>query len=289
MQDVIITESRPSDVLAALHESAEAEREYLFAARDAEPGDLILVAWVDNTAVGYIAATDEREDGLLVWEHLVVPAHRSRGLGERLLVEAVRRAVPGAVVQIDPLAELDLDRVVDYYQRLGFRRDSARGGIWATAVDVIRAARRTGADSDDTVGALTSDRDAGVVTIEPSATVRQAVAELNRHRIGALVASSDGARVEGILSERDILVGIDTEGAAFLDGKVGDVTTTDVVTCTSGDSIATVMDLMTTCRVRHLPIVETGRLTGIVSLGDIILHQLRRAERWSDQAPGTKA
>ncbi|MCP4224980.1 MAG: hypothetical protein GY773_16705 [Actinomycetia bacterium] len=62
----VVTESRPSDVLASLHESAHAEREYLFAARDPNPSDLVLVAWHDSAAVGYIAVTDEREAGLLI-------------------------------------------------------------------------------------------------------------------------------------------------------------------------------------------------------------------------------
>lgn len=285
MDEFIITESRPSEVLAALHESADAEREYLFAARDVEPDDLVLVAWVDDEAVGYIAVTDEREDGLLVWEHLVVPAHRNRGLGERLLLEAMRRAVPAAAVQIDPLAELDLDRVVDYYRRLGFERPTADGPIGARVVDVIRAIGRL-RDTDGvgsggeagTVGAIAGGRNSPVVTIHPDATVRAAVALLNRHRIGAVVASRDGARVEGILSERDVLIGIDREETAFLDRRVDEVTTHDVVTCTATESITTVMDLMTACRVRHIPITETGRLTGIVSLGDVVLHQLRSSE-----------
>ena len=140
--EVVITESRPSEVLAALHVSAEAEREYMFAARDAQPEDLVLVAWVDSQAIGYIAATDEREDGLLVWEHIVVPAYRNRGVGRRLLLEAAQRALPGAVVLIDPFFELDMQRVVDYYRSLGFVHESAKGGVWATAVDVVRACRR---------------------------------------------------------------------------------------------------------------------------------------------------
>jgi CBS domain-containing protein len=239
------------------------------------------VAWIGREAVGYIAATDERENGLLVWEHLVVPAHRNRGLGERLLVEAVRRTVPGAVVQIDPRSELDLERVVDYYRRLGFGRDSAKSGIWATAIDVIRACRRRRSNDPEAqtpVRAIVDSKLPGVVTIDPSATVGEAVSMLNRHRIGAVIASSDGSRVEGILSERDVLVGLDGEGAGFLSRRVGDVVTTDVVTCTAGDPIVTVMDLMTACRVRHIPVTDTGRLQGIVSLGDVVLHRLREVE-----------
>ena len=101
MPGITITESRPNEVLAALHASAEAEREYLFAAREAQPDDLILVAWLDEQAVGYIATSDEQGEGLLVWEHVVVPDHRGEGIGQRLLVEAARRTQPGTVVVID--------------------------------------------------------------------------------------------------------------------------------------------------------------------------------------------
>lgn len=127
MDLMTITESRPTEVLAALHDSAEAEREYLFAAREAEPDDLILVAWKGQDAVGYIATSDERDVGLLVWEHVVVPAHRGEGIGQRLLVEAARRTAPGAIVVIDPMAELDEDRIADYYRRLGFTNPSESG------------------------------------------------------------------------------------------------------------------------------------------------------------------
>jgi CBS domain-containing protein len=281
MEDVTITESRPSEALSALHESAHAEREYLFAARDAEPDDLILVAWHAAEAVGYIAVTDQRSEGLLVWEHLVVPSHRTRGLGERLLMEAVRRTVPGAIVQIDPLSELDLDRVADYYRRLGFTRDSARGGIWATANDLMRAAARrhgTGAETQTPVSAILETKAPGVVTIEPDALVREAVRLLNEHRIGAAVVSSDGSRVEGIFSERDILVGIGSHDANFLDQPISAATTTDVVTCTSHDPIAVVMETMTNRRVRHMPVTATGRLVGIVSIGDLVHYRLKEVE-----------
>lgn len=279
-QAVIVTESRPSDVLASLHESAEAEREYLFAARDADSSDLVLVAWHDDVAVGYIATTDQRQDGLLIWEHLVVPAHRTRGLGQRLLLEAVRRAVPTAIVEVDPLGELDSERVVDYYRRLGFSHDSSGGRIWATAAEVIAAidAEQTSTEDRASIRLLLSRKAPGVVTIEPSATVRSAVSVLSQHRVGAVVVSSDGSRVEGILSERDVLLGIDAQGEGFLTQAVGEVTTTDVLTCTTSDSIMSAMEAMTRLRIRHLPVTKTGRLAGIISVGDLVSFRLNAVE-----------
>lgn len=277
---VVVTESRPTEVLATLHESAAAEREYLFAARDADPADLILVAWHDGTAVGYIATTDQGHDGLLVWEHLVVPAHRNRGLGERLLLEAARRTAPGAVVEVDPLGELDTERVADYYHRLGFHREAPEGRIWATATDVIRALTRRGATSEHevTVQHLLDRKAPGVVTVEPRTSIAEAIALLNAHHIGAVVVSSDGARIEGILSERDVLTGLDEVGPDFLSSPVADATTTDVLTCTTADSLVSAMESMTRLRIRHLPVTETGRLTGIISIGDLVSFRLDAVE-----------
>jgi len=277
---VVITESRPNEVLEALHQSAHAEREYLFAARDPELGDLVLVAWLGSQAVGYIAVTDEREQGLLIWEHVVVPLYRRRGIGEMLLVEAVRRAVPGAMVYVDPLAELDLDRTEDYYRQLGFARSATKGGIRATAVDVLRASRRksTADESSISLQSILDSKAPGVITINPADSVRDAVALLHQHRIGALVASSDGSRIEGILSERDVMVGLAQHGADVLDRPVSEAHTSDVITCTASDSVATAMDLMTLCKVRHLPVTDTGQLVGLVSLGDIVVSRLRTME-----------
>ncbi len=276
MDGITVTESRPNDVLAALHESAEAEREYLFAAREAQPDDLILVAWENDTAVGYIATSDERDRGMLVWEHVVVPDHRSRGIGERLLVEAARRTLPGAIIVIDPMAELDVDRISDYYRRLGFTHPSEEG-LWATATDVLRASRvRLGEshESDTAVSVILGGKAPGVVTLAPSATVAEAVDVMNGQGIGAVVVSSDGSRVEGSLSERDVLAGLGAHGADLLGRPVSDVCTTDVITATETDSVATVMELMTGKRIHHMPIVSTGRLVGIVSMGDLVLHRL---------------
>lgn len=306
LHDVLITESRPTDMLAALHESAEAEREYLFAARDAEPEDLVLVAWEGDpaqgmTAIGYIAATDNREEGVTIWEHLVVPSHRTRGLGQRLLGELARRSVPGVDVVVDPLGEYDIERMTDYYGALGFNRTDSQGRIWSTVTDVIRAtstpeqAGPEGALSELalselalselalselalSVRSLLERKGRSVVTVVPTATVAEAVALLNRNRIGALVVSQDGQRIEGILSERDILQGIGESGADFLARTVGQATTSDVVTCVIDDSIASAMEAMTRRRVRHLPITETGQLAGIISLGDLVSFRLDRVD-----------
>ncbi len=136
---VTIRKCHPNEVLAALHESAEGTNEYVFAARDTDPNDLILVAWEGDVALGYIATTDLGKAGMLIWEHLVVPARRTQGLGRRLLLAAARRANPQATLTVDPMGELDLERVNDYYRQFGFRNNDASTASTATAAAVVEA------------------------------------------------------------------------------------------------------------------------------------------------------
>lgn len=271
-----ITESRPGEVLAALHESADPEREYLFAAREAGPDDLILVAWSGSEALGYLAASEETDGGLLVWEHVVVPARRGQGIGQRLLIEAARRTRPNAIIVIDPMAELDQDRIADYYRGLGFNRPDGEG-LWAAAADLVLAIRHRQGAAEETatpISAIVDGKPPGVFTISPDAPVREAVSAMSDHQVGALVVSTDGSRVEGILAERDVVVALDRLGQSLLDSPVGGVCTADVFTVTVTDSVADVMDLMTNRKIRHLPITSAGRLSGIVSLGDLVNHRL---------------
>ena len=284
MDAVTFTESRPGEVLEHLHESAHAEREYLFAAHDAGGEDLILVAWYAGRAVGYLAATDRRPDELLIWEHVVVPEFRQQGIGRRLLLEAAKRTTPQARVFVDPMGQLDLERVADYYVGLGFDPIPGEGGISATAANIVEAVGEQREDSTP-ISVVLGNKMPGVVTIKPEATMREALSMMNAMEIGAIVASSDGSRIEGILSERDFLAGIDVDGPGFLDRTVADCTTTDVVTATTTDLISEVMNTMTTNRIRHLPVTENGQLAGIVSVGDMVLFRLRELDTAREDLP----
>ena len=109
-----------------------------------------------------------------------------------------------------------------------------------------------------------------VVTVKPSATVRELAQVLGEHRIGAVVVSETGKTVDGIVSERDIVRRLTDFGPGFLKVAVSEIMTRKVVTCTPDSTVEELMDLMTTSRVRHLPVVENGVLTGVVSIGDIV-------------------
>ena len=275
MTAITFTESRPSDILANLHQSAADDREYLFASHDASDQDLILVAWHQDTAIGYIATTDQRSTGLLIWEHVVVPEFRGQGVGRRLLHEAAKRTSPGADIVIDPMGQLAIDRVVDYYSQLGFPSEPTNGQITATARQIVDALREQRED-ETTIAAILEGKSPGVITISPMQPISSALSLMNEMRIGALVASSDGSRVEGILSERDVLVGIDSHGSGFLNKSVKECVTADVITATVGDLISDVMATMSTGRIRHLPVTDNGRLVGIISVGDLLLFRLNQ-------------
>ncbi|MFZ2004432.1 MAG: CBS domain-containing protein [Stellaceae bacterium] len=117
-----------------------------------------------------------------------------------------------------------------------------------------------------------------VVTIHPDATVERAVAVLRLRAIGALVVSDDGENVIGILSERDIVEAMGRHGGDLLAVSVGEVMTCPVVTCEPEDSVAELMAEMTNRRIRHFPVVDRGRLIGIVSIGDLVKNRLDEIE-----------
>jgi CBS domain-containing protein len=113
-----------------------------------------------------------------------------------------------------------------------------------------------------------------VQTVEGDASVADAVERLRDETIGALVVSSDGQTIEGVLSERDVITGLADHGQALLGMKVKDLMTTSVATCSPEDGVEKVMLEMTELRARHFPVVDAGRLVGIVSIGDVVKNRL---------------
>ena len=113
-----------------------------------------------------------------------------------------------------------------------------------------------------------------VVTVDPSVTVGALVALLAEQRIGAAVVSTDGVHVIGIVSERDVVVGLAAHGARLLDQEVGEVCTLDVSLADPHDSLDDLMAVMTERRLRHLPVVVDSELCGLVSIGDVVKARL---------------
>lgn len=113
-----------------------------------------------------------------------------------------------------------------------------------------------------------------VVTVKPGTTLAEATRLLAAKRIGAVVVSEDGAKVLGILSERDIMREIGTRGAACLTDIVDHAMTSNVYGCKPDDSADMVLQTMTTKRFRHIPVMEAGSMVGLISIGDVVAARL---------------
>jgi len=121
-----------------------------------------------------------------------------------------------------------------------------------------------------------------VATTGPDVSIIEVVKGLGHHNVGALVVSSDGATLEGIVSERDVVRAIDRLGIEVLDEPVLTIMSTDVHTCSLVDTVESLTATMTEHRVRHVPVVEEGRLAGMVSIGDVVKTRMDELEHDRD-------
>jgi len=117
-----------------------------------------------------------------------------------------------------------------------------------------------------------------VVCVRPDASVAELLDLLAEHGIGAVVVSADGAAVDGIVSERDVVRALRTGGAALLQSPVSAVMTSDVAVAAPADPLEDLMRLMTERRIRHVPVVADGRLCGIISIGDVVKSRIDELE-----------
>jgi CBS domain-containing protein len=129
-----------------------------------------------------------------------------------------------------------------------------------------------------TVKTILDTKGSNVLSIEPTATLEAAVAMLAKHRVGALLVLGPDRRVIGILSERDIVRALAERGAGALKEPLAQSMTRKVVTCSQSDTVAALMERMTTGKFRHLPVIEQDQLVGIVSIGDVVKLRLHEIE-----------
>lgn len=133
------------------------------------------------------------------------------------------------------------------------------------------------------VSDLLAAKGRSVEQTRPDATVGRAAQRLRSSHIGALVVSTDGEHVDGLIAERDIVYGLARYGSAVLDMRVRELMHRNPPTCAAGDSIHDVMAQMTRSRVRHLPVVENDALCGIVSIGDVVKSRIEQLESDREQ------
>ena len=126
-----------------------------------------------------------------------------------------------------------------------------------------------------TVKTILSTKGSNVTTTEPTATLESGIGILAERGIGALVVLGADHRVIGILSERDVVRALAERGAGALTEPLAQVMTRRISTCSQSDTVDSIMEQMTADKFRHVPVVEQGRLVGIVSIGDVVEHTLR--------------
>jgi CBS domain-containing protein len=121
-----------------------------------------------------------------------------------------------------------------------------------------------------------------IISVSPTSLLSDAAEVLEKHRIGAVLVCDQAGAVIGILSERDIVRGLAQFGCDCLSGPVESLMTADVLTCEPSDTIDQVMALMTEKRIRHLPVMSNGKLTGVISIGDVVKTRIEEVEYEAD-------
>jgi CBS domain-containing protein len=128
-----------------------------------------------------------------------------------------------------------------------------------------------------TVRAILDSKGHQIESVEPEAKLSVAIKVLSERKIGAVLVMSKG-RIDGILSERDIVRVLGERGAEVLDEPVSAVMTRKVVSCTQSDTVAAIMEMMTLGKFRHLPVIEEGIVVGLISIGDIVKWRVKEYE-----------
>ena len=132
------------------------------------------------------------------------------------------------------------------------------------------------------VKAILAAKGGDIFSIEPTADLAAAAKLLSTHRIGSIVIRGAGGRLAGILSERDIVRAVSEHGIDALSVSVGQVMTRNVMTCSEHDSIADLMERMTSGKFRHMPVLRDGQLIGIISIGDVVKQRVEEIEHDAD-------
>lgn len=121
---------------------------------------------------------------------------------------------------------------------------------------------------------LKSKPEMGVISVKPTDTISDAARLLSENRIGTVVVSADGASLDGILSERDIVRELGKRGVGCLTDQVKDLMTAKLVTCSPSNSAIEVLEMMTEGRFRHVPVMDDGKMVGLISIGDAVKARL---------------
>lgn len=128
------------------------------------------------------------------------------------------------------------------------------------------------------VSEILKRKGSSVCSVTSEQPIAEALALMVQHRIGAVLVLDPTGRIAGILSERDLVRAMNKNGKSVFDKRVGELMTTPVVTCSPGDPVGAIEGMMTAQRFRHVPVVEDGKVIGIVSIGDVVKNRIEEAE-----------
>ncbi len=128
-----------------------------------------------------------------------------------------------------------------------------------------------------TVRSILNTKGHHIVSVEPDTRLAAAIKLLGEKKIGAVLVMNQ-SRLEGILSERDIVRVLGERGASVLEAPVSEVMTRKVVTCKETDTVAELMGMMTSGKFRHLPVVDNGKVVGLISIGDVVKRRVQEYE-----------
>ncbi len=128
------------------------------------------------------------------------------------------------------------------------------------------------------VAGILNKKGSRVLTVLQTTPIPEAIDRMKRERVGALVVSDNDRDIQGIISERDVLHALASNGAELLTMKVEDIMTRRVESCVPQDNVKRVMSIMTQGRFRHMPVVDDSGLCGMISIGDVVKQRLEEAE-----------
>ena len=129
------------------------------------------------------------------------------------------------------------------------------------------------------VASIVTGKGDKIITAAADDSIASVASLLNEHGIGAVLVTDGANEVKGVISERDIVRELAKSGSGCLDMKASALMTTNVITCAPSDTIDQVMSLMTTKRIRHLPVMDGGTLSGFISIGDVVKNRMDEVER----------
>ena len=129
-----------------------------------------------------------------------------------------------------------------------------------------------------TAARIIAEKGATVFTVRPAQTLQDAAIALNQYKVGAVIVTDDKQHPVGVFSERDLARAIALSGASALSDPVESVMSTGLITASPADSVDALLSVMTDKRVRHLIIMDEGRMTGVVSIGDVVKRKIAQTE-----------